>query len=143
MASGVAPDDPNELFYNQEKVTTLEGLIKGVSPEWGYDLTDRETLVLILPASQPVLTISKVAFVSLLEFCEDELLVKRVIISIDKGKLTKEVLVAYVFFIRQYDNTLLSWAICYKYIGFTPLHPEHCPSSIDPEKNFSMIYNIK
>lgn len=67
-------------------------------------MTDRETLVLILPASQPVLTISKVAFVSLLEFCEDELLVKRVIISIDKGKLTKEVLVAYVFFIRQYDK---------------------------------------
>lgn len=30
LASGVAPDDPNELFYNQEKVTTLEGLIKGL-----------------------------------------------------------------------------------------------------------------
>lgn len=122
-ASGVVPDAPNTQF-DRNRLDILEGLVKEVSSEWCCHLADSDTLALFLPLHKPVSTLSKDAFVSLLEFCEDELPVKRVLICVSKNNVTPEVF------------------SCFKYVGFTPLHPDHYPSNLDPRTVFAMVYNV-
>uniref|UniRef100_A0A0N5AWB7 Ornithine decarboxylase antizyme n=1 Tax=Syphacia muris TaxID=451379 RepID=A0A0N5AWB7_9BILA len=123
LASGVAPDIPNAQF-DGERLKILEGLVKEVSAEWCCHLADKDTLALFLPLNKGVSSLSKDAFVSLLEFCEEELHVKRVLICVNVKAVTNEIL------------------SCFKFVGFTPLHPDHYPSNLDPELLFAMVYTV-
>lgn len=62
-----------------------------MSPEWCCHLVEKDTLALFLPLNKPVSSLSNGAFVSLLECCEEKLHVKRVLICVNKGTVTKEV----------------------------------------------------
>ena len=120
--SGVAPDIHNAKF--DSKLRVLEGLVKEVSAEWCFHLVEKDTLALFLPLNKPVSSLSKDAFVSLLEFCEDEMSCKRVLLCVNKKAVTQEIL------------------SCFKFVGFTPLQPDHYPPNLDPELLFAMVYNV-
>ncbi|VDN30279.1 unnamed protein product [Gongylonema pulchrum] len=95
-----------------------------VSSDWCCHLLGNDTLVLFLPFDLSTWNLSKGAFVSLLEYCEDNLPVKRILLCLDKNSI---------------DETTAS---CFKYIGFCFLHPDSYPRNIDPQKVFAMVYTI-
>ncbi|MFH4976382.1 hypothetical protein AB6A40_003091 [Gnathostoma spinigerum] len=121
-ASGAVPDVPNTQI-GSSRLGELGRLVKGVSPDWCWHIAETQTLALFLPLNRSVSQLSKEAFVSLLEYCEDQLPVKRVLICFSKRQINLQI------------------ASCFKYIGFNPLHPDHYPSSIDPKTMFAMVYN--
>ena len=58
--------------------------MRNVSSEWVYGPLDGESLGLLIPKDQNSHTVSKEMFVRLLEFCEDDLQVERVVAIFNK-----------------------------------------------------------
>ncbi|VDM20237.1 unnamed protein product [Wuchereria bancrofti] len=106
------------------EVKSKSAFIVKVSSDWCCHLVEGNTLAIFLPFDQRTWNLSKGAFVSLLEFCEDNLPVKRILLCLNKISV---------------DETVVS---CFKYLGFNPLHPHSYPSCIDPQGVFAMVYNI-
>ncbi|EFO23222.2 hypothetical protein LOAG_05267 [Loa loa] len=123
-ASSVIPDAPNGDLFNNEHIRSLESFVNEVSSDWCCHLVEGNMLAIFLPFDQRTWDLSKGAFVSLLEFCEDSLPVKRILLCLNKISV---------------DETVIS---CFKYLGFSPLHPHSYPSCIDPQGVFAMVYNM-
>ncbi|KAM3721438.1 Ornithine decarboxylase antizyme [Dirofilaria immitis] len=123
-ASSVIPDAPTDSLFNNDHLHSLESFVNEVSSDWCCHLVDGSTLAIFLPFDQNTWNLSKGAFVSLLEFCEDNLPVKRILLCLNKISV---------------DETIVS---CFKYLGFSLLHPHLYPSCIDPQGVFAMVYNI-
>lgn len=123
-ASSVAPDAPTSGPLDQERFASLQSYVSEVSSEWCFHLVDCDTLALFLPFDQSTWHLSKEAFVSLLEYCEDNLPVKRILLCLDKACVEKTVVA------------------CFKYVGFTPLHPDYYPYNVDPQRVFAMVYTV-
>ncbi|VIO97283.1 Ornithine decarboxylase antizyme, putative [Brugia malayi] len=123
-ASSVIPDVPTGGLFNDEHIHSLESFVNEVSSDWCCHLVEGNTLAIFLPFDQRTWNLSKGAFVSLFEFCEDNLPVKRILLCLNKTSV---------------DETVAS---CFKYLGFNPLHPHSYPSCIDPQGVFAMVYNI-
>ncbi|MCP9260942.1 Ornithine decarboxylase antizyme [Dirofilaria immitis] len=123
-ASSVIPDAPTDSLFNNDHLHSLESFVNEVSSDWCCHLVDGSTLAIFLPFDQNTWNLSKGAFVSLLEFCEDNLPVKRILLCLNKISV---------------DETIVS---CFKYLGFSLLHPHLYPSCIDPQGVFAMVYNM-
>ncbi|VDM95441.1 unnamed protein product [Thelazia callipaeda] len=121
-ASNVIPDVPKISLLTNEHLRSLETFVNDVSSDWCCHLVDDTTLAIFLPFDQSTWNMSKVAFVSLLEFCEENLPVQRVMLCLNKNAV---------------DETVVS---CFKYLGFNPLHSHSYPSCIDPQGIFAMVY---
>lgn len=123
-ASSVIPDAPTGVLFNDERIHSLENFVNDVSSDWCCHLVEDSTLAIFLPLDQSTSNLSKDAFVSLLEFCENNLPVKRILLCLNKVSV---------------DETVVS---CFKYLGFNPLHPHSYPSCIDSQGVFAMVYNM-
>lgn len=51
----------------------MSSRVAAVSNVWQWGMADGKSLAIVIPSSQDPLAISKQKFVSLLEFCEEEL----------------------------------------------------------------------
>lgn len=97
-----------------------------VSSQWKWSAVDSESLGLIIPHDQDPRKVSKEKFVSLLEYCEDSLKLKRVVAVFDKNEMA---------LMEGFPRTL-------RYIGFRVLSPDHMPTSLDPSRHFAMAYCV-
>ncbi|VDO53536.1 unnamed protein product [Onchocerca flexuosa] len=86
-ASSVIPDAPTNNLFSNEHLHSLEK----VSSEWCCHLVDGNTLAIFLPFDQSTWNLSKGAFVSLLEFCEDNLPIKRILLCLNKVNVDETV----------------------------------------------------
>jgi len=89
-------------------------------------MADKQTLALFVPSNLFSSTLSRENFVDLLEHCEDNLKVKRVLACFNKADIDP----------RQGIPRAL------KCIGFTVLPPSAFPAGIDKDSIFAMVYNI-
>lgn len=101
-----------------------------VSSDWVYGPLDGESLGLLIPKDQNIRTVSKELFVRLLEFCEDDLQVERVVAVFNK-KASEGV-----------PDQMDPFAITLRYIGFRPISPDKFPSTLNPDEHFAMQYTV-
>ena len=89
-------------------------------------MMDQKTIALLIPQNQDPLAISKEKFVTLLELCEDDLELERVVAVFEKSGCRPE---------EGFPKTL-------RYIGFRLVSPDQLPESVDSNTFFAMQYMI-
>jgi len=100
--------------------------VKNVCEGWCCRLAEQQTLVLFVPSNQFSEMLSREHFVDLLEYCEEKLKCKRVLVCFNKSEI----------------NPREGIPRALRLIGFTLLPPSSYPAGLDKSKIFSMIYNI-
>ena len=112
-------------FANSHKDVVNEK-VSAVSENWRWGMLDEKTLMLLVPQDQDPLAVSKEKFVSLLEYCEEDLDLERVVAVFEKTGARPE---------EGFPRTL-------RYIGFRLLSPDKLPENVDTQNFFAMQYLI-
>ncbi|KAK6031924.1 ornithine decarboxylase antizyme [Ostertagia ostertagi] len=89
-------------------------------------MVDPKSLALIIPVDQNPKIISRERFVSLLEYCEEELGVERVLAVFKRPELSMS---------EGFPRTL-------RYVGFRVLPPDAVPAPFSSDNFFVMSYNV-
>ncbi|VDO21853.1 unnamed protein product, partial [Haemonchus placei] len=103
------------------KVTHRVGV---VAKEWRWVMVDPKTLALIIPIDQNPKSISRERFVSLLEYCEEELGVERILAVFNRPEMSEG-----------FPRTL-------RYVGFRVLPPDAVPTPFSSDNFFVMSYHV-
>lgn len=90
------------------------------------ELEDSSKIGIIIPADQDHRRVSKMKFVDLLEYCEENMKLKEVVAVFERADLTVA---------AGFPRTL-------RYIGFKVISPERLPAPLDPSTHFAMVYSI-
>ncbi|KIH62227.1 ornithine decarboxylase antizyme [Ancylostoma duodenale] len=89
-------------------------------------MVDPHTLAVIIPVDQNPKNVSRERFVSLLEYCEEELGLDRVLAVFEKPGLSMS---------EGFPRTL-------RYVGFRVLPPDAVPNVLACDKYFVMSYSV-
>ncbi|VDM62993.1 unnamed protein product [Angiostrongylus costaricensis] len=89
-------------------------------------MVDSKSFAVIIPVEQDPKSISRERFVSLLEYCEEELGVERVLAVFERPGLSMS---------EGFPRTL-------RYIGFRVLPPDSVPTPLSSDKFFVMSYAV-
>ncbi|KAK5966495.1 Ornithine decarboxylase antizyme [Trichostrongylus colubriformis] len=116
-------DVPQCITSRADDVTHRVG---AVAKEWRWAMLDPKSLALIIPVDQNPKTISRERFVSLLEYCEEELGVERVLAVFKRPELSMS---------EGFPRTL-------RYVGFRVLPPDAAPSPFSSDNFFVMSYHV-
>ncbi|ETN86110.1 ornithine decarboxylase antizyme, partial [Necator americanus] len=116
-------DVPQCLASRTGDVTNRVG---AVSKEWRWAMVDAKSLAVIIPVDQNPRDVSRERFVSLLEYCEEELGLDRVLAVFEKPGLSMS---------EGFPRTL-------RYVGFRVLPPDAVPEILSCDKYFVMSYAV-
>ncbi|WKX88807.1 hypothetical protein Q1695_008438 [Nippostrongylus brasiliensis] len=117
---------PNNCWQMANGRDTVTHRVGAVAKEWRWALVDMKTLAIIIPVDQNPKTISRERFVSLLEYCEEELGIEQVLAVFEKPGLSMS---------EGFPRTL-------RYVGFRVLPPDAVPSPISSNDYFVMSYSV-
>ncbi|RCN52197.1 ornithine decarboxylase antizyme, partial [Ancylostoma caninum] len=116
-------DVPQSVASRTSDVTNRVG---AVSKEWRWAMVDPHSLAVIIPVDQNPKNVSRERFVSLLEYCEEELGLDRVLAVFEKPGLSMS---------EGFPRTL-------RYVGFRVLPPDAVPNVLACDKYFVMSYSV-
>ncbi|VDM72353.1 unnamed protein product [Strongylus vulgaris] len=119
-----------KFIHSNFQVTNRVG---AVSKEWRWAMVDPKSLAVIIPVDQNPRDVSRERFVSLLEYCEEELgnikhllRLDRVLAVFEKPGLSMS---------EGFPRTL-------RYVGFRLLPPDAVPDVLSCDKFFVMSYSV-